>query len=400
MLDAHDGVGGPAEGGVKPLYASGQPPQVSLWKGKRQALWKALLPLRFMVALVSFLAVILYMLVVLIFSGLGTLGTYLVMPSFMRLVYPTRLGQLHSIFLSYYRGCFMSEEGHSRSIRVDFEGAVGSDETHDVEAGESGGPRPFSVHTVACLADNYAYIIVDHSTAGQPHRVALVDPCEAEAVVRALAKLSEEDYAGIGLQVVAILTTHHHWDHAGGNRALAAKYPNVKVYGGRDDIVAGCTHKLVDGDELMVGSLPVRVLHAPCHTRGSLCFVIDGPTPCLFGGDTLFCGGCGAPFEGTQAEMSYNFAKIWRSCTVNTLIFPGHEYSTMILPGYLTGSQPLPDHPAAFGKVASLLWRTQFQRAPLCWQALAGHSLEANAARFALHSARLARCLPRAATPF
>jgi hydroxyacylglutathione hydrolase len=56
-----------------------------------------------------------------------------------------------------------------------------------------------------------------------------------------------------------------------------------------------------------------------------MCALLAGPTPCLFGGDTLFCGGCGAPFEGSPEDMHRNFAKLWRSCPLNTLIFPGHE---------------------------------------------------------------------------
>ena len=136
----------------------------------------------------------------------------------------------------------------------------------------------------------------------------------------------------------------------------------MRVYGSIEDSVDSCTHTLYDGDRIQVGGLTVRVLHAPCHTRGSLCFILDGPTPALFGGDTLFCGGCGAPFEGTENEMKRNFVKIWRSCPTNTLVFPGHEYARAILPGYFSGQTPLPAHPSAFGKLCSLLWRAQRMR--------------------------------------
>lgn len=123
---------------------------------------------------------------------------------------------------------------------------------------------------------------------------------------------------------------------------------------------------------------------APCHTRGSMLFHIDGPTPCFFGGDTLFCGGCGAAFEGSQAEMSANFVKIWRTFPPHTLVFPGHEYSLTILPGYLNGTAPWPDSPIVYSKapypigqsaflnrfllgclfaqICSLIWRAQLFR--------------------------------------
>lgn len=385
MLDAPVADVGDVEAGglgVKPLYARDVPKQVPL----KTRLYAATMPLRYVISLSSFLLVIVYMLFVGIFQGAGMLGMYWVMPSFMKLVYPSRVGQLHSWFLGVYRKCFMGEEGHSRSIRIDLDAADSSSAPQDspprggdgtsaaagaatrggageaaIGSGSVGPLHPYSVHTVACLADNYAYVIVDRSAAGsgQPYPAALVDPCDGSAVLTALAKLGEEEYQS-GLHVEAILTTHHHWDHAGGNRFLAKQLDGpIRIYGGKDDVVAGCTHKLADGDMLRVGNLTVRALHAPCHTRGSICFVIEGPTPSLFGGDTLFCGGCGAPFEGTQQEMSYNFGKIWRLCPLNTLVFPGHEYSTTILPGYFSGQSPLPEHPAAFSKLCSVLWRCQ-----------------------------------------
>eukprot|EP00966_Prymnesium_polylepis_P283722 6554540-Prymnesium_polylepis.1 len=92
-------------------------------------------------------------------------------------------------------------------------------------------------------------------------------------------------FARRGAQPVAILTTHHHWDHAAGNRALRKLYPSIAVYGGQADHVPGCTHWLSDGEALPVGRLEVQAVHAPCHTRGSLLFKVDGPTPCFFGGE-------------------------------------------------------------------------------------------------------------------
>ena len=382
--------------------------------------WSLLAPLlrpfAFAAVTVGFLSCIVYMLFVMLAQGLGMLILYLVMPHFMRLVYPSRLGQIHTVALTLYRNCMIGEEGHSRSIRIDLHAGDASDASDASDAADfvgdgdasargaaavtattataaaaaaatgsgcgeaveqrearlprtlcarpSAGDLPYSVHTVACLTDNYCYLLVDRSgPVGRPHAVALVDPCESGAVVRALERLEREEYVLGGLQPVAILTTHKHWDHAGGNRALKRRYPQLRVYGGVEDRVAAATHHLSDGDELRVGSLTVRALHAPCHTKGSMCFYVGGVTPALFGGDTLFCGGCGAPFEGTQDQMGANFTRVWLQCAPNTLIFPGHEYTLAILPGYLSGATPLPDHPCAFGKVGSLLWRATQLRA-------------------------------------
>ena len=345
------------------------------WKMK---LRRVLYPIKFGLSLAGFLTIIVYLLGASIIQGIGMIAMGLVFPTFMRLVYPSRLGKVHTWVLGVYRKCALPEQGHSRSIRIDLEAtATSADDDLGVGVGSGDGDgsvggessqdgaelHQYSVHTVACLLDNYAYIIVDKSgPPNRPRAVALVDPCEARAVTQAIKALEEGEYAGCSFEVTAILTTHHHWDHAGGNRALAKRYPGVRVYGSIEDSVDSCTHTLYDGDRIQVGGLTVRVLHAPCHTRGSLCFILDGPTPALFGGDTLFCGGCGAPFEGTENEMKRNFVKIWRSCPTNTLVFPGHEYARAILPGYFSGQTPLPAHPSAFGKLCSLLWRAQRMR--------------------------------------
>ena len=44
------------------------------------------------------------------------------------------------------------------------------------------------------------------------------------------------------------------------------------------------------GDAVMVGEIPIQLLHTPGHTPGSQCFYVNG---CLVSGDTLFLDGCG-----------------------------------------------------------------------------------------------------------
>lgn len=88
-----------------------------------------------------------------------------------------------------------------------------------------------------------------------------------------------------------------------------------RVYGGRLDDVPSCTHPLDDGDVVKVGeNLRISAISTPCHTRGSLVYKVKGfggVGDALFTGDTLFTGGCGAPFEGTQHTMSRAFQRIW-----------------------------------------------------------------------------------------
>jgi hydroxyacylglutathione hydrolase len=56
----------------------------------------------------------------------------------------------------------------------------------------------------------------------------VVDPSEPGKV---LPKLKE-----IGVEIMLILTTHHHADHAAGNGAIKEKYPHSTVVGGDERI--------------------------------------------------------------------------------------------------------------------------------------------------------------------
>eukprot|EP00966_Prymnesium_polylepis_P034065 792003-Prymnesium_polylepis.1 len=65
----------------------------------RQAAW----PVKYVLVVALFLTIIVFMLAVSIAQGLGMLAMSLTMPAFMRLVYPSRIGQVHSAFLGWYR---------------------------------------------------------------------------------------------------------------------------------------------------------------------------------------------------------------------------------------------------------------------------------------------------------
>lgn len=108
------------------------------------------------------------------------------------------------------------------------------------------------------------------------------------------------------LRLEAVLTTHRHWDHAAGNSYMLRNIEScTRVYGGRLDQVPSCTHPLDDNDVVQVGNMRIRAVAAPGHTVGSMVYVLDGTNhDAMFTGDTLFCGGCGAPFEGDARSMS------------------------------------------------------------------------------------------------
>ncbi|XP_054282583.1 hydroxyacylglutathione hydrolase, mitochondrial isoform X2 [Macrosteles quadrilineatus] len=172
------------------------------------------------------------------------------------------------------------------------------------------------VKIIPALQDNYMYLIVDNET----KEAAVVDPVEPEHV---LAELKGKD-----IKLTKILTTHHHWDHAGGNKKLLKAYPELPVYGG-DERVEGLTTRVGDGDKLYIGNLEVDCLHTPCHTKGHICYVIKpkNQPQAVFTGDTLFIAGCGRFFEGTADQMYSNLYTKLGSLPNDTKVFCGHEYT-------------------------------------------------------------------------
>jgi len=175
----------------------------------------------------------------------------------------------------------------------------------------------FQVIVVPVLSDNYAYILVEEST----KRCLVVDPAEASVVH---AKVQQE-----GLTCVGILTTHHHWDHAGGNTELCKKVEGLAVYGGKIDNVEGCTHPLEHGQEITLGELKIRVLHTPGHTKGSLCYYVtaEGQEGSVFTGDTLFVGGCGRPMECPPDVLHHSLSVVLAELPPTTDVWVGHDYT-------------------------------------------------------------------------
>src|SRR5580698_11610818 len=149
---------------------------------------------------------------------------------------------------------------------------------------------PMRVIPVPCLSDNYAYLV----TADGSDEALVVDPSESEPVIAALERE--------GLRLVAIVNTHHHPDHVGGNEGLCARFGALPVYAHHSDVgrVPAQTERVEEGRHLRVAGLDLDPLHVPGHTTGALAYVVEGG---VFTGDTLFVAGCGRLFEGTPAMM-------------------------------------------------------------------------------------------------
>jgi len=174
---------------------------------------------------------------------------------------------------------------------------------------------------IPLLRDNYGYLIVCERT----DEAGIIDPSEAEPVLQQVEKEQ--------LKLKAILNTHHHRDHTGGNLGLLERF-RAQVYGHRIDRerIPGLTHPLDEGDEVTIGTLKGKTLFIPGHTKGHVAYLFDNK---LFCGDTLFAAGCGRLFEGTAAEMLSSLKRL-RSLSPETLVYCGHEYTQKNLEFALT----------------------------------------------------------------
>jgi len=164
------------------------------------------------------------------------------------------------------------------------------------------------------LTDNYAYLIIDEPS----KQAAVVDCAEAAPVLRATREA--------GVDLVAILPTHHHWDHIGGNEDLL-KEGGLEVYGyaGQGHRIPGCTREVAEGDAVHIGDLAARILFIPAHTSGHVAYHFDREQA-VFTGDTLFAGGCGRLFEGDAAMMLRSLSKLM-ALAEETRVYFGHEYT-------------------------------------------------------------------------
>jgi hydroxyacylglutathione hydrolase len=158
--------------------------------------------------------------------------------------------------------------------------------------------------------DNYIWVWHDDR-----HAVA-VDPGDAAPLI---AYLDAHQLA-----LTAVLITHHHRDHTGGNARLRQRY-DCAIYAPDNPRIPDVTHVLSGGDvvDLVKPGLHFEVLATPGHTLDHISYVGHG---CLFCGDTVFGCGCGKLFEGNSAMMAASLDAIL-ALPDATRVCCAHEYT-------------------------------------------------------------------------
>ncbi|MDA9636561.1 hydroxyacylglutathione hydrolase [SAR86 cluster bacterium] len=169
-----------------------------------------------------------------------------------------------------------------------------------------------SIIPLSAFTDNYIWVIVYGNSA------IVVDPGDAAPVKKFLSENN--------LNLIAILITHHHFDHTGGLLQLVEEN-KCSVFGPKGDHIDGITDALSEGDKFSVLNLNFSVLETPGHTLDHIVFYSENTDQkILFSGDTLFSGGCGRLFEGSPLQMNESLQKI-SSLPDTTIIYCAHEYT-------------------------------------------------------------------------
>ena len=166
---------------------------------------------------------------------------------------------------------------------------------------------------------NFIYLIGDPQT----HEAAVIDPGWE---VPQILQQAERD----GYRLTKAFATHYHFDHVLGLGELL-KAVDIPVYAHRDDAplidVAPSSLKSVAGGEtIMVGELPITLIHTPGHTQGSQCLMVHDH---LLSGDTLFvraCGRCDLP-GGDPRQLYESLTKKLKVLDDATILCPGHHYA-------------------------------------------------------------------------
>ncbi|MGK7939999.1 MAG: hydroxyacylglutathione hydrolase [Crocosphaera sp.] len=176
------------------------------------------------------------------------------------------------------------------------------------------------IKRLPALSDNYIFLLHDPQT----NTAAVVDPAVSEPVFNCLDQL--------GAKLVAIFNTHHHHDHVGANQELMKKFPDLCVYGGKEDQnrIPGQQVFLQEGDTVEFAGKTAQIYFVPGHTRAHIAYYFppnfSEEIGDLFCGDTLFAGGCGRLFEGTPAQMVTSLSKL-RNLPDQTRVWCAHEYT-------------------------------------------------------------------------
>lgn len=170
----------------------------------------------------------------------------------------------------------------------------------------------------------------------------VVDP--GGDVERILAVVQKRD-----LTITAIINTHGHFDHVGGNlqmkEAIGAELlihqadepmlgrvaTVAGMYGMRAENSPAPDRFLMDGMSIQFGNHSLQVIHTPGHTPGGCCLYLESEQM-LISGDTLFADGIGRTDlpGGSYEQLKESIRSRLFTLPEQVVVWPGHGPSTTI----------------------------------------------------------------------
>jgi hydroxyacylglutathione hydrolase len=201
--------------------------------------------------------------------------------------------------------------------------------------------QALDLHTIVSMpfAEN-TYVV---RLAGRTDALVFDPGLEPEAILEYLQQA--------GLRAAAILNTHGHADHIGGNDALKQAFPDAPIIIGANDaslltdpeanlsapfgfaIVSPPADCLVhEGDIVEAAGMRLEVLDIPGHSPGHVVFLYRDEPMVVFGGDVLFRGSIGRtdfPGGSTKLLLDGIRQKLF-PLPENTLVYPGHGPVTTV----------------------------------------------------------------------
>lgn len=178
----------------------------------------------------------------------------------------------------------------------------------------------------------------------------LIDEESKEAVLIDCTEYSDEivnEIKNNNAKLKYILLTHGHFDHVLGVNEFREKF-GCEVFMHKEDqkvldtinnytrtfnmppVEAPKIDKYIDEkDTINFGKYEIKAIHTPGHTRGGVCYLVDGK---LFSGDTIFkeavgrtdlTGGCFGELKKSIEDKIFTLDE-------NIKIYPGHGPSTTV----------------------------------------------------------------------